>query len=195
MSPPSSASPPSVRLLAAAEALIRRTGLALSWLNLLMVLGTLGVVILRYAFDTGAVWLQESVMYLHALVFMLGMALTMQADEHVRVDIIYQRLSERGRCWVNLLGGLFLLLPVLGFIAWESIDYVALSWRVAERSQEAGGLPWVYWLKTLIPAMVTLLFLQGLIDAMKRIHYLRHGRYPSLSAAEPSVPTAGAPRA
>ncbi len=155
------------------ETFVSRVGKAVSWLNLLMVAGTLGVVLLRYLFNIGSVTLQESVMYLHAIVFMLGMALTFQWNEHVRVDVLYQGFGPRARAWVNLLGGLFLLLPLLAFIAWESLDYVSLSWRTREASQETGGLPFVYLLKTLIPLMVLLLTLQALADLGRQFNILR----------------------
>jgi TRAP-type mannitol/chloroaromatic compound transport system permease small subunit len=166
------------RTIVGAEAVIRHIGQRLAWLNLLMVAGTLSIVVLRYGFSISLPLLQESVMYAHALVFMLGMAFTLQVDEHVRVDIVYQRLSQRGRCWVNLWGSILLLVPMLLFIGWESIGYVALSWQSMETSQEAGGLAYVYLLKTLIPVMVVLLLCQALLDLIGNIYYLLWQEFP-----------------
>ncbi|HID49104.1 MAG TPA: TRAP transporter small permease subunit [Chromatiales bacterium] len=119
------------------------------------------VVVLRYGFNLGWISLQESITYLFATNFMIGAAYTLRRDAHVRVDILYQRLGPRGRAWVDLLGTLFLLLPVCGFILWSSWSYVGESWAVREASGEAGGLPWVYALKTLLVIMPGLLILQG----------------------------------
>lgn len=164
-----------------ASQMIRRSGVGLAWLNLLMVIGTLAIVILRYVFAISSPALQEGVMYVHAIIFMLGMAFTMEMDEHVRVDILYQRLSAKGKAWVNIVGGLTLLLPMMLFIGWESLDYAALSWRSMETSQEAGGLPYVYLLKSLIPVMVGLLVLQVLLDIGRQIYFLSVGETPELS--------------
>jgi TRAP-type mannitol/chloroaromatic compound transport system permease small subunit len=137
------------------------TGRAVSWLSALMVIVTFLVVVLRYAFDLGWIAMQESVTYMHATLFMLAAAYTLQRGGHVRVDILYQQLSRRGRAWVDLLGTLLLLVPVCVYLAWSGWDYVAESWAVREGSREAGGLPAVYLLKTLIIAMPALLLLQG----------------------------------
>ncbi|NIR25762.1 MAG: TRAP transporter small permease subunit, partial [Gammaproteobacteria bacterium] len=118
-----------------------------------MVLVTFAVVLLRYLFNTGWIAMQESITYMHALVFMLGAAYTLRHDGHVRVDIFYQKFSPRTRAWVDLLGTLLLLLPVTLFIAWVSWEYVSTAWALKEGSRETGGLPGVYLLKTAIPLM------------------------------------------
>ncbi|NEX15449.1 MAG: C4-dicarboxylate ABC transporter permease [Halochromatium sp.] len=128
-----------------------------------MVLVTFVVVVLRYVFDSGSIALQESVTYLYAVLFMLGAAYTLQQDGHVRVDILYQRFSRRGRAWVDLLGTLFLLVPVSVFLLLSSWDYVADAWAVREGSREAGGIPGVWLLKTLLLLMPVLMLVQGLI--------------------------------
>ncbi len=135
------------------------------FLTLLMVLVTFAVVVLRYGFDLGWIAMQESVTYLHAANFMLGAAFALRHDAHVRVDIFYQKFGPRGRAWVDLLGTLFLLLPVCGFILYASWDYVRESWQLMEGSQEAGGIPAVWLLKSLLLAMPVLLILQGLAIA------------------------------
>jgi TRAP-type mannitol/chloroaromatic compound transport system permease small subunit len=140
------------------------TGLLVGPLLGVMLIATFVVVISRYGFDVGAVKLQESVVYMHATVFMLGFAYTLKRDGHVRVDILYQKLSAKGQALVNLLGTFLLLLPMSGFILYASIDYVAFSWRLMEGSAEPGGLPFVYLLKTLIPLSAGLLILQGISE-------------------------------
>jgi TRAP-type mannitol/chloroaromatic compound transport system permease small subunit len=164
---PENRKPRLLRVADAVDAFVRRLGEAISWLSLSMVLVTFLVVVLRYVFDQGSIALQESVTYMHASLFMLAIAYTLGRDGHVRVDIFYQRLSRRGRAWVDLLGTLLLLIPVCLLILWLGWDYVAESWHVREGSREAGGLPGVYLLKTLILLMPALLLLQGLAWALR----------------------------
>ena len=135
-----------------------------AWLTLFMVLVTFVVVVMRYVFDAGAVWLQESVIWMHAFVFMVGAAFTLQQDEHVRVDIFYRKLSGKGRAWVDLLGVLLFLLPVCVFLAWKSWDFVAISWQLREASREPGGMPYPFvpLLKSVLLIAPLLLSLQGL---------------------------------
>ncbi len=151
-------------------------GRALAWLTLAMVLVTFLIVVLRYGFDWGAIAMQESVLYLHALVFMGGAAYTLRHNDHVRVDIFYQRLSPRGRAWVDLLGTLVLLLPFCGFMLWAGLPYVLKSWALLEGSQEAGGLPLVFVLKSYILLLPLLLLLQGLALAVRQLAVLGEWR-------------------
>jgi len=137
----------------------------IAWSSLSLVLITALVVILRYGFGTGSIALQESVMYNHAILFMLGMAYTYQQDKHVRVDVFYTRYSERTRAWINLFGTLLMTLPTMIFIIWSGWDYVAVSWRINETSAEAGGLAYLYLLKTLILLMAALVISQALSTA------------------------------
>ncbi|WP_020406734.1 TRAP transporter small permease subunit [Hahella ganghwensis] len=145
------------------------TGRLVSWLNIGMVLGTVLVVVLRYVFNNSSIALQEGVIYLHGAIFLLGSAYTLKYNEHVRVDILYQRFSPRGKALVNLLGTLLLLLPTLGYIWVESWPYVQQSWQFKEVSQEAAGLPYVYVLKTLILGLVVVLGLQGIAEVLRSI--------------------------
>ena len=140
-----------------------------SWLLALMVLTMFCIVVLRYGFNIGSIAVQESITYMHGLVFMLAIAHTLRINGHVRVDILYQRWGKKGQAIVNLLGSIFLLLPVCAFITYISWDYVSSSWSYYEGSREAGGLEGVFLLKSLIPLMAFLLFLQGLSEAMKSI--------------------------
>jgi len=155
------------------EAIADFTGRLVAWFTLLMVLITFAVVVLRYAFNTGWIAMQESITYLHALVFMLGAAYTLEQGGHVRVDIFYQKFSEKGRAWVNLLGTALLLYPLMIFIAWISWDYVSESWKVMEGSREAGGLPGVFLLKTLLLLMPVAVMLQGLALMLRSLAVIR----------------------
>jgi TRAP-type mannitol/chloroaromatic compound transport system permease small subunit len=152
------------RIVTGIDGLNRRIGYAVAWLTLAMVLVTFAIVVLRYAFGIGPIWLQESVTWMHAAVFMLGGAFTLQRDEHVRVDIFYRGMRPAGRAWVDILGVVFLLLPLCAFIAYESFDYVAASWSIREGARDAGGLPYplVSLLKSILLVMPVLVGLQGL---------------------------------
>ena len=165
------------------EAVCIWTGRAVSWLSLFMVLVTFLVVLLRYAFDLGWIAMQESVTYMHATLFMLGAAYTLQRNGHVRVDIFYQKLSRRGRAWVDLIGTCLLLVPVCVFIAWAGWEYVFESWELLEGSREAGGIPAVYLLKSLILAMPALLLIQGIAWILRNGLFLA-GVDAALSEAE-----------
>ena len=147
----------------------RLTGRSLAWLTLAMMLITCLVVLLRYGFGWGSIALQESVNYLHATVLMLGAAFTLGRDKHVRVDIFYRRFNARQQAWVNALGSLVFLLPLCGFLVWVSWDFVANAWKIRETSPQAGGIPGVYLLKTLIPLFAITLALQGLADILRSL--------------------------
>lgn len=148
------------KLCGGINAFNERVGTLVAWLLPTMALITFSVAVLRYGFNFGSIAMQESITYLHASVFMLAGAYTLKHNEHVRVDIIYQGMSRKNQARVNFFGCILLVLPFTGFIVWTSFDYVINSWKLMEGSREAGGLPLVFILKTLIPAMATLLFLQ-----------------------------------
>lgn len=144
-----------------ASRFIGRLGRAVSWLTLAMVLLTFAIVILRYGLNEGWIWLQESVTYLHAMVFMIAAAWAFQTDDHVRVDIYYRDRSDHEKAWVNLVGTLIFLLPFCIFLLLIGWDYVLASWSIKEGSREAGGLPLVYLLKSLILLLPALLLIQS----------------------------------
>ncbi len=130
---------------------------------------TCAVVVMRYYLQTGSIALQESVNYLHASVFMLAIAYTLQRGGHVRVDIFYRNLSPVGQAWIDTLGGLLFLLPLCVVMFWLNWDYVINSWTVKETSSESSGLAWVYLLKTLMLIMPVTLLLQGIAETIKNI--------------------------
>lgn len=129
-----------------------------------MVLLTFTIVVLRYGFNLGWIWLQESLTYIHVLVFSVVAAWTLQQDGHVRVDIFYARMTPARRALVDLLGSVFFLAPFCIFILFISWPYVANSWKLLESSREAGGLPLVFLLKSLILVMPALLLGQAVIN-------------------------------
>ena len=150
------------------------TGRATAWLTLAMILVTFGIVVLRYLFDAGYIWIQESIIWMHAVVFMVGAAYTLRHDEHVRVDIFYRDMSPKRRAVVDIAGVLLFLLPVCAWLAVESWDFVAASWSIREASRESGGLPYPFipLLKSVLLVMPALLGLQGLSLLMSSIRSL-----------------------
>lgn len=137
-----------------------------------MVVVTVVVVGLRYGLATSSIFLQESVMYMHGAVLMLGISYALKENRHVRVDIFYARMSERQRTFVDVAGHLLFLMPVAVLILWTSFPYTANAWRVLEGSSEVGGVPAVFLLKTLIPLMALLLALQGLSEIVRGVQRL-----------------------
>ncbi len=154
-------------LVAAIDRLTAAVGRAVTWCLPAMVLVQVTVVLMRYVFGAGSIWLGEAIVYAHATLFMAAAAWTLQRGGHVRVDIFYADASPRTRAIVDLGGALLLLLPFVGVLAWVSLPYVARSWAILERSREASGLPLVFLLKTLIPLFALLLGLQGIAQAVR----------------------------
>lgn len=151
------------------------TGRAASWLTLLMVAVSFVVVIIRYVFDSGFIWLQESLVWMHAVVFMTGAAYTLQRDEHVRVDIFYRDMTPKKQALVNLFGVVFFIFPLCGFFAFEGYDYVAASWGIHEVSRDAGGLPYPFvpLLKSMLLLMPLAVATQGLSLALASVNELK----------------------
>jgi len=143
------------------------SGRLISWLTIVMVGLVVIIVFARYFLQVGSIALQESVTYIHATVFMLGLAFTLKRGGHVRVDIFYRQFSARRKALVNLVGGLLFLLPVSVLIFVASWDYVFASWAISETSAENTGLPFVYLLKTLMLIMPVTLLLQGIAEMLK----------------------------
>jgi TRAP-type mannitol/chloroaromatic compound transport system permease small subunit len=137
-----------------------------------MVIITCVVVTARYLFNVGSIGLQESVMYMHGAVFMLGIAFTLKEQGHVRVDVLYVKFPPRVKVFIDIVGHLLFLVPFSIFILWTSLDYVSFSWSLKESSGQPGGLPGVYLIKGLIPAMAVLLLLQGISEILKDLRSL-----------------------
>jgi TRAP-type mannitol/chloroaromatic compound transport system permease small subunit len=151
------------------DRLVAAIGRAVMWLCLFLVLLQFTVVLMRYAFAIGSIWLSESIIYAHAALFLLAAAWTLQQNGHVRVDVFYSKASARQKAVIDLLGSLLLLLPVMAVIIYFALPYVARSWSMLERSRETSGLPFVYLLKTLIPLFALLMGLQGISQAMRAL--------------------------
>lgn len=162
------------RLVDFFERLADWSGRAVAWLVLAMVLIIGFDVVMRYLFQQGSVALQELEWHLFALIFLLGAAYTFKHDGHVRVDIFYQSrwMDERRRAWVNLLGGLFFLLPFCLLIIISSAPFVSSAYMMGEGSPDPGGLPYRFLLKAAIPLGFGLLLLQGVAHMLRSLQIL-----------------------
>lgn len=134
------------------------------------------VVLLRYAFSTGSIWLSETIVYAHASLLLLAAAWTLREGGFVRVDIFYAEASVRMKALIDLIGALFLLIPFACVLWWLSFPYAMRSWAILERSHETSGLPLVFLLKTLIPVFALLLALQGVSQAIRAAYVLARNR-------------------
>jgi len=158
------------------DRLTTAVGRAVAWLALAVVLLQFALVVARYVFALGSIWLTETVIYAHATLFLLAAAWTLKVGGHVRVDVFYAEASQRTKATVDLIGSLLLLLPFTLVLVWLSVPYAARSWAVLERSQEASGLPLVFVLKTLIPLFAVMMALQGLAQAIRAVAALSRPR-------------------
>ncbi|NVJ65198.1 MAG: TRAP transporter small permease subunit [Gammaproteobacteria bacterium] len=173
------------------ETIIEWSGKLVSWLTLFMVLAVVLVLILRHGFGLSAIPLKESVTYMHALVFMIGAAYTFKHNEHVRVDVFYQKFSPRKKAWVEILGFVFLLIPVCWFIYHYSINTVALNWALETGSNDPGGIPYLYILMGLLLVLPVSLFMQGLASSLKNVLFLMgQGENPNHSDFHEELPHA-----
>jgi TRAP-type mannitol/chloroaromatic compound transport system permease small subunit len=150
-----------------------RLGRLANWMVVAACLISAANAMSRYAFDLSSNAYLEIQWYLFAAIVMLGASYTLKMNEHVRVDILYTLLSERGKEWLDLIGTAVFLVPSMLVIAYYSWPFFMQSWAVGEISQNAGGL--VRWpVKFLVPLGFTLVALQGISEIIKRAAAL-HG--------------------
>jgi len=168
-----------LHLAAGIDRLTTAIGRGVAWCALAMVLVQFAVVLMRYVLGFGSIWLQESILYAHAALFMLAAAWTLQIGGQVRVDIFYAGAAPRTKALIDFLGALVLLLPFGLTLVWLSLPYVGRSWAILERSRETSGLPLVFLLKTLVPLFALLLGLQGVAQAIRAWHALMRGNAAS----------------
>lgn len=148
-------------------------GRTIAWLTLFMVLVQLSVVIMRYVFSIGSISLQETIWYMHGTVFMAAAGAVFLIDGHVRIDVFYGAKSKVYQAWVNLLGIIFLLIPVCFTTIWLSWGYVTNSWATLEGSIELSGLPFIFLYKTVIWVFAAFLGLQAVSEAIKSLLVIR----------------------
>src|SRR6476469_9153971 len=147
-------------------------GKSAAWLGLAAVLVCTGNAVARYALNIGSnAWL-ELQWYLNSAVFLLIAAYALKRNEHVRIDVINGKLSHRTQAWIDIVGGVFMLLPTVIIIGWYSWPSLVNSFAIQEYSSDPGGL--IRWpVRLLIPVAFALLTLQGVSEIIKRIGFLR----------------------
>jgi len=155
------------------ESINERAGKAVSWLATVLVFVICLDVLCRYLFDFTVIWITELEIYFFALIFLIGAGYAFKHDRHVRVDLFYAKLPEKKKAWINLLGGLFFLLPWTAIIFWVTYNYAYMSFLIGERSPQPGGLPALYLLKFAMTAGFLLLFLQGIASVLRSIQIIR----------------------
>jgi len=152
------------------DAINRMVAVVVRWFVLLMVLVQFGIVLGRYVFGINSIAVQESVLYLHAALFMLGSGHTLLVDGHVRVDVFYTRFSANGRKRIDIFGHLFLLMPAMLALLYWSWPSVRNSWAILEGPISVGGIEAVFLLKSLIPAFCVLIMLQSLAILIRLLY-------------------------
>jgi len=148
------------------------TGQWTSWIALVIVLLMAANVLLRYLFSEGSVWAQELEWHLLVPLILFGMSYALRHGDHVRVDIVYGRFSERHKAIVDLVSAL-LTVAVAALVIWFSLNYVQQSYVIDEGSPDPGGIPHRYLIKGLIPAGFALLLLQAVANALAAVERLR----------------------
>ena len=161
-----------LRVSATIDRMNERIGKAVAWLGLAAVIVCTANAIARYAFNLASnAWL-ELQWYFNSAVFLLIAAYALKRNEHVRIDVLNNKLSLRAQAWIDIFGGLFMLLPVTTIIAWYSWPSLVNSFGIGEHSSDPGGL--IRWpVRLLIPVAFTLLGLQGVSEIIKRIAFLK----------------------
>lgn len=154
------------------DRLNRTIGRSAAWLALAMVLVQFAVVVLRYVFGIGSIMMQEAIIYMHGVLFMMAAADTLLQDEHVRVDIFYAAATPERQALINLLGCALLVIPFCILLAYYAYDYVAISWSVREGSRETSGIQGIYLLKTVILVFAAQLVLQAVSGIIKNAQLL-----------------------
>ncbi len=151
------------------ESFSEKTGKLISWFTLLLVLIVCLDVITRYFFQTSSVAVVELEWHLFAVIFLVGAAYTLKHDEHVRVDVLYSRFSQRTQAWINCVGVVLFLIPLCLLIIYSSKNFVFTSFQMGETSPDPGGLPARYILKAVLPLSFLLVLIQGVALLFKSI--------------------------
>ena len=178
------------KTIATIDAINTAIGKTAMWLAIIMALVQFTVVIMRYVFSIGFISVQESIWYMHGMLFMMGAGYTLLNDGHVRVDVFYREASPRFKAWVDMLGSILFIMPVVIYTLWISKNYVINSWRIFEGSIEVSGLPILFILKTFIWVFAFCVAIQGIALALRGFAYLT-GKTDAYSATPKGVQSAG----
>ena len=156
------------------DSLNERIGNGIAWLTLVLVLIVCFDVITRYVFKSSSVGVQELEWHIFAIIFLMGAAYTLKHEKHVRVDIIFSRLSERKKAVINIAGTIIFLIPFSLLIIFSSFDFVWNSFLIGESSPDPGGLPARFVLKAVLPLSFVFILIQGTSLLFKSILILKN---------------------
>ena len=145
------------------------------WIWIVLVAVIIVNVILRYVFSRGMIELEELQWYLYAVGWLIGLSYTFISDDHVRVDVLHEKLSYRGKLWFELGGLLLLFLPFVLFVVIYAVPFVELSWVTNERSTSANGLPARWLVKGFLLFSFVLLALAGIARLLRVVASILHG--------------------
>ncbi|MGD9189879.1 MAG: TRAP transporter small permease subunit [Desulfobacteraceae bacterium] len=155
---------------------VDRVGYGLAAILILMVLNVALDVIMRYLFHTGSVGMQEMEWHLFSLVILFGVGYGLRHEGHVRVDFIYDRLSDRKKALINIMGTVFMLIPLALLIFAGSFGYVNDAYTTGEISEDPGGLPYRWIIKSMIPLSFAFLLLSATGYVLKNIKIIREAK-------------------
>jgi TRAP-type mannitol/chloroaromatic compound transport system permease small subunit len=161
-----------LRLSGVIDAVNERIGRGTHWLILAAILFSAGNAVARYGFNLSSNAFLDIQWYLYSIVFLCAAGYTLKHNQHVRIDLVSGMLSARTRAWIDVFGGIFMLLPVSIIIFWYGWTAFLEAYRIQEASLDAGGLPrWP--IKVVVPIAFLLLILQGVSETIKRVAFLR----------------------
>jgi TRAP-type mannitol/chloroaromatic compound transport system permease small subunit len=146
-----------------------KIGVGISFLTALLVIVVCYDVVTRYFLKSSSVAVQELEWHLFSVIFLMGAAYTLLTENHVRVDVIYSRLSEKKKAWINLIGTIIFLIPLCAMILYTSWNFVATSFAIGETSPDPGGLPARFIIKSVLPIAFVFILLQGISLLFKSI--------------------------
>lgn len=152
------------------------SGRSARWISIILIMVMVTEVTMRYVFNKPTMWAYESSLMLGAAMYALAYCYAQRHNAHVRVDVFYIRLSARGKATVDLLGGLFIFLPLMFFILDASWAWIIKSWTIGEKMVETYWYPPAYPLRTIVGIGWTLLVLQGLAGIFRNFYMAVRGK-------------------
>ncbi|MEM7163035.1 MAG: TRAP transporter small permease subunit [Bacteroidota bacterium] len=161
------------KFIALVNVLNEKVGQFFSWSAVALVILISSEVLMRYAFNTSIIWLAELETYFFVFIFLIAAGYAFKHNKHVRVDLFYDTFSEKRKAWVNLIGGVFFLLPWSGIVVWYTFQFAYRSFEIGEKSAQPGGLPMLWILKFGVFLGFAFLFLQGIASVLNAIQTIR----------------------
>ncbi len=165
---------PETRFSRAIDRVLVRIGELTAWLWLVLLVVIVANVLLRYALGEGRIELEELQWHLYSVGFLAALSYAYAYDDHIRVDVLHERLSLEMQAWIELYGIVLLLLPFIALVLIYSVPFVLASWQAGEVSQAPGGLPLRWAIKAVLPAGFTLL-LAAVLARLTRVSALLFG--------------------